>query len=165
VLKKQAHIGLLYGPIEATAATTIILVQTHIVCAVPASHKLAKKAAITPADLAKERIISAAIMPRWGQLVDEAFAAEGLSCNLVANCANSDLAFSMAATGAGIAVVPMVPTREGQPRQIVLRRFRPAISLPVVAVYNGAEPLSQLGSAVIDWLKASTRDFAWDAPE
>jgi DNA-binding transcriptional LysR family regulator len=164
VLKKQAHVGLLYGPIEATAAETAVLAEAHIVCALPEGHRLAERPVLTPEDLTDEPIISAAFMPVWGQLVERAFESAGLTRNIVANCANSDLAFRMAAEGVGIAVVPMSPARRDAPRVAVLRRFSPSIVLPVLLVYNRNEPLSQLTESLISWLRASTRDYVWDAP-
>jgi DNA-binding transcriptional LysR family regulator len=164
VLKKQAHIGLVYGPIEATAAETVLLCNTQIVCALPEGHRLAGKQVIAPTDLAGEPIISAAFMPQWGQLVDQAFETAGVTRNIVANCANSDLAYRMAAEGAGIAVVPIAPLRKGAPKPVVLRRFAPTISLPVLAVHDRTEPLDHLAAGLIGRLRASTRDYEWDAP-
>ncbi|MDE1991833.1 MAG: hypothetical protein KGI75_04990, partial [Rhizobiaceae bacterium] len=164
VLKKQAHIGLVHGPIDATAAGAVVLCTTHIVCAMPENHKLADKAVITPADLANEPIISAAFMPQWGQLVEKAFEAAGVTLNIVANCANSDSAYTLAASGAGIAVVPASPVRNGVTQSVVLRRFAPAISLPVIAVHNKTEPLDHLAASLISWMRASAGDYEWDAP-
>jgi DNA-binding transcriptional LysR family regulator len=163
VLKKQAHIGLVYGPIEATAAETVLLCTTNIICAIPEGHRLVERTVIMPEDLAGEPIISAAFMPQWGQLVDQAFEKAGVTRNIVANCANSDIAYKMAAEGAGIAVVPMTPRRDAITRPVVLRRFVPAISLPVLAVHNRTEPLDQLAASLIGWLRASARDYQWDA--
>lgn len=162
VLKRQAHIGLLYGPIEATAAETVVLAQAHIVCALPEGHRLADREAIGPQDLADEPIVSAAFMPVWGQLVDRAFEEAGVTRNIVANCANSDLAYRLAAEGAGVAVVPISPVRRDVQQTVILRRFTPSIALPVLVVHNRNEPLGQLAESFISWLRAATREYDWD---
>jgi DNA-binding transcriptional LysR family regulator len=165
VVNGQVDLGFVYGPIDAIAAEVIPIGQTEIVCVLPRTHALASCPYLEPKDLAEFPLITGSINPRWCQLVEEAFTTKGVERNVVCECSSSDLAYTMAANGAGVAVVPMIPLKRAHEKDLVVLQFRPQIALSVLALHSATVPLDKPALALIQWLKQASVDFQWQIGE
>jgi LysR family cys regulon transcriptional activator len=90
------HAGLVLLPGRAVARSLVM----------PLGHPLAKKTRVTLADIAGYPIVGYNPRQRGGQLLGEAFRAQGLDPKLVVSAIDSDIIKAYVAEGVGIAVIP-----------------------------------------------------------
>lgn len=152
VIRQQVDLGILYGPIVDSSLTVLDLCSTEIVAVVPRHHDLAEKDAVTPEDLADERLISVTAASTCGLLVEEAFTSRGVKRNTVVECHHSLTAYSLVEAGVGIAVVePLLADHFGVP-DVVVKPFRPKVEIRPQLIYGAGRPLSRLNRAFVSQL-------------
>ena len=139
----KVDVGLAEMPIDNKAINWEPLIQ-RCVCIMPAGHKLAKKAFITPKDIRNESLISLYRDHMVSRRLDNAFEDAGLIRNtrlevyLLSTCCN------FVHEGAGIALVDAISAEHYKDRNIVVRPFEPQINFDMAILFPANHPRSQL---------------------
>lgn len=138
----QAGLGIAMTDQPLPAIDTEILARTRIVCLVPATHRLARRRAVSLRDLDGETIISYRGASLPGMLLERALSREGLRLHLDIEIDVSIIAFAFVQQGLGVALVDgLIPW--GSFPGIVARPFQPAIDLPICLLTSTRRPLSR----------------------
>jgi DNA-binding transcriptional LysR family regulator len=98
------------------------------VCVLPPGHRLAARQVIDARDLREEPFISLGTEDRSRFLVDQAFERRDVRRNIVIEAQQSEAACAFVASGAGVSVVEPFSASEFDRSDLVVRRFRPAVS-------------------------------------
>lgn len=161
VASQQLDLGMTYAPATHPALDAIELCAAEIVCVLPRSHSLARRPHIGPRDLKDERLISVNRMSPFGLLIDDAFAAAGVTRNATVEVSHALIAYALVQTGVGVAVVDAVLASQQFFSDVVVKPFRPQLSINPRVLHARYRPLSRLSRRFIDHLQdAATRLIA-----
>jgi DNA-binding transcriptional LysR family regulator len=155
----RADIAVLSLPIDTAGFEVVPLIDVETVCLVPADHKLAAKAAISPADLDRQKVVLIDRRFALREKLDDLFRRAGAIPDIRVETSSGAAAAGCAQAGIGIAVVSrlIAGQAEGDP-QIVVRPFRPTVWQKFAAAIGpGVE-----GPAVegfVKALKATSADY------
>jgi DNA-binding transcriptional LysR family regulator len=105
VLSNKVDLAVSVHPIDHPNLRVEPFTQGRMVCVVPRGHQLAQMAAVPLADLARYPVISHDPGIPFGQLVAAAFERAGVELTTRINIHQSDMACSLARSGAGVAIV------------------------------------------------------------
>lgn len=108
---------------------------TPAVCAIPASHPLAAKAEIRPADLHGVDFIALAAESVMQMQIDSSVAEADAQPKIRVRTVHSSTALAYVHHGIGVAVVDRFATAGADDARVVLRPFRSSIQLRFSAVY------------------------------
>jgi DNA-binding transcriptional LysR family regulator len=153
VARRQFDLGLIYGPNPNAGCTAEVLGQTLVACAMRRDHPRARKARITPRDLAAE---SVATFPKGAPIRDRLDAVcrdAGVELTTAAEVTYSRTACIMAQGGGTIAVIdPLIAATSAFP-DLAIRPFSPAVPMEMLLL----APVSWPGSALIDEMRQALR--------
>lgn len=124
LIDDRADIGLVALPLPDWASLTVVgLRQTALVAALPQEHRLASRAKLGLADLAREPwiLFPPALGPGLHRRIVAACAKAGFAPNVVQQAVQMDTIVSLVAAGLGVSVVPPALAEAGRPGV----RFRP----------------------------------------
>lgn len=148
----QCDVGLA-RPLPGYAGVTAEpFLSVAAVCALPRRHALARRRAITAADLVGMPLISAG-SSAVQQAVEAAFAAAGATPFFTLMAEYTAARCGLVAEGLGIAIVDPVPARELTGLPIVLRPFRPAIPIETRLLWPAGRPPGRLAERLIAHLR------------
>ena len=154
VSRREADIGIVYAPVADSALDCEDLLTTEMACALPASHALARKKEIRPADLAGESVIATGPNTRLGMLIEEACRAKGETPPVVGIAASSSLtACMMVSRGAGLALVDRSIQLSGKFGDLAFRPFRPRIDIRIQLIFPRGRPRSRATRQLAAWMK------------
>lgn len=136
--------------------------QSEIVCVLPAGHRLAARKAVTAAELEGESIISYRADSLPGELLGRALAEEGVRVQPGIEIEVSVIALSFVQQGIGIALVDGLLPWDGF-SGLVVRPFRPQITLPITLVTGTRRPLSLAQERLRGMLREALRAYAGSA--
>jgi DNA-binding transcriptional LysR family regulator len=160
----RADIAVLSLPIDTAGLEVVPLIDVETVCLVPADHKLAAKAAISPTDLDRQKVILIDRRFALREKLDDLFRRAGAIPDIRVETSSGAAAAGCAQAGIGIAVVSrlIAGQAEGDPR-LVVRPFRPTVWQKFAAAIGpGVE-----GPAIegfVKALKATAADYRRKAP-
>ena len=126
VISGEADFGISF---MHTQVPEIDFEQVHVdpfVLALPRSHKLAQRKAVTWADLADERMVAVARSSGNRQLLDDALAKAGMNPPIAVEVSHISTLLGMVEAGLGIAVVPRMALPPGHPTLTSLALRAPA---------------------------------------
>jgi DNA-binding transcriptional LysR family regulator len=153
ISRREADIGLIYGPVVDPALDSEDLITTEMTCVVRGDHPLAKKSVIRASDLRDESVISTGPGTRLGALVEEACLREGQPAPHIGIEASSSLAACMmVACGAGIGLVDRSIELSGKFDDLAFRPFRPRVEVKIQLVFPRDRPRSRASMQLADWL-------------
>ncbi|WP_417607138.1 LysR substrate-binding domain-containing protein [Oceanimonas baumannii] len=112
-----------------------VLGEAALVCALPATHPLARKAVIVPEDLRDQPFISLGPEQSVRYKVDEVFKLARVSRQLVLDTQLSHVACSFVDAGAGVALVDPVTALHFPSTNLVYRPFEPWVSFAYHLLY------------------------------
>ncbi len=143
--------------IEAPPGTRVQpLLVADEVCVLPASHPLASRSVLAPADFAAQPFISLSAQDPYRAQLDQVFATAGVQRALCLETHSAVAVCSMVAEGVGLSIVnPLSAAACADPR-LVLRRFSVSIPYRVGLVLPEHRPANPLRDA----LTAALRDSA-----
>ncbi len=163
VARREADFGLVYGPIDDPLVEAVTFLRTHIVCALPKSHRLARKAAIDANDLRRESVISTGSRTRLGIMIEEGCLLHGQEPPVIGIEASSSMAAcQMANCGAGVALVDQTSELDHGYGGLVFKRFRPEIQIDIQMIFPLDQPRSRPTKEMAEWLQET---FGFDKPE
>ncbi len=125
VTKEQVDFGLALAPAAFRQGRIVELGAADLVCIVPRDHPLARRASITPHDLADVPLISFSRSEPLGHLVEEAFRAAGVPQRIALEVNQSSLACALVRAGVGVAILDPFCLLDRADRQIVKLRLEP----------------------------------------
>lgn len=112
-----------------------MLGEAALVCALPASHPLAKKAVIVPEDLRDQPFISLGPEQSVRYKVDDVFEKARVSRQLVFDTQLSHVACSFVDAGSGVALVDPITALHFSSANLVFRPFEPWVSFSYHLLY------------------------------
>lgn len=149
----QCDVGLVRSRPGHEGVMSESFLATEAVCAVPLGHALASKTTITVADLAGEPMI-AGTPGAFQQRVEEAFAEAGIAPLFVFTAQYTAARCGLVAEGLGMAIVDPLPARNLTGLPIVLRPFRPRLSIETVMIHPAGRPPGRIAQRLMDHLRA-----------
>lgn len=129
VALQQADVGVFFGPADVPFVEQHDLCRVPVMCAINQNHRLSAKPVVTLADLADERIITFHRNAFYGQVVWDALQAEGVEPDSLIECNHSTAALVLVQAGAGIALMPALPSEALAYSYVSLRRIEPAMDI------------------------------------
>jgi DNA-binding transcriptional LysR family regulator len=152
----RADIAVLSLPIDAAGLEMVPLIDVETVCLVPVGHVLAAKAAISPADLDRQKVVLIDRRFALREKLDDLFRRAGAVPDIRVETSSGAAAAGCAQVGIGIAVVSrlIAGQADGDPR-LVVRPFRPTVWQKFAAAIGpGVADSSVRGPAVEGFVKA-----------
>jgi len=164
VADQRADLGLIIGPMTNAALVMFELCAARIGCVLPKKHRLAKRAALTPADLQGEAIISLSRHLPIGVQVERAFAEANTPLRLAMEVTQSAVALALVRADAGVALMDGFALQGSRNRDLVLRPLKPAIESVARILQPRHRPASRLAQEFSDILRLAARDSGLAAP-
>lgn len=152
-----ADVALAIEPHPRPALIYQPLLEIGMVCVCPMTSSLRKKPYVTPGDLKDERIIFARTTSRMSAYVEEAFHRSNTRFSPAVEVRFLNVAASMVEAGLGVAIVDELTISSGYYSKLVVRPFRPRISIIVSAVYAKDKTPSRLTCIFLEHAKAEIR--------
>jgi DNA-binding transcriptional LysR family regulator len=115
------------------------------VVVLPAGHRLAAEAVLTPAHLDGENLV-ATVSSTWAA-VARTFEAAGVQCRVVAECELSINAINMVAAGFGLCFADPLSAADLGVRGLVIRSFQPTLSYDIGLLRPAHGALTKLAEA------------------
>ncbi len=145
---RRLDVGLAMTPMPLPGLRTTALGSLPCVVVLPAAHRLARHATLTPAELRDEPEVGFAGWQDFGHSLDLAFAQQGAQRNLAVEVGTTVSALALVQEGLGFAILDGLAARH-LPAGVVARRFLPEVRRDVLMLQSEA-----LGaSALVDRLK------------
>jgi DNA-binding transcriptional LysR family regulator len=154
------EVGFAQLPLEFPGLELEMLPRTAAVAVVPAGHRLAAKAVLTPADFAGEPFVSLEQSTQLRYGVDALFSAEGVPRETRIETPLSMIACGLISAGAGVGLVDPFTAEEFRGRGIEIRPFRPEILFDIAVVWGGGRSRSALAQDFAAHVRAAVGDFA-----
>ncbi|WP_170149702.1 LysR family transcriptional regulator [Rhodoplanes roseus] len=144
VADHRADVGFIIDLITVPGVSVVDLCATPFGCVMPATHRLAARATVTPADLAGEPLIVLGRHLPLGILAMRAFAEADVPLEVAVEVTQSTVACGLVRAGAGIALLDGLGLLGAADDGLVMRPFRPAIAVPGRLVLPRHRPPSRL---------------------
>jgi DNA-binding transcriptional LysR family regulator len=157
----EADLGVAMNDTLLPTLDTEVIGRSEVVCVLRTDHALARRQAITVADLADETLISYRGDSLPGMLLEQAFAQEGATLRPDVEIDVSISALSFVQHGIGVALVDGLLPWSSFPG-LVARPFRPAISLPLCLLTSSRRPLSHNQELLRRHLREAVRSHGAD---
>ena len=155
----QAGLGIAMNDQKLPAIDTEIIARTELVCVMPAAHKLARRDAVSLAELKGETIISYRGASLPGMLLERALAREGKRLRPDIEIDVSIIALAFVQQGLGLALVDGLTPWESFPG-VAARPFLPMVSLPLCLLTSTRRPLSRGHDLLRAELRRAVREYA-----
>ena len=123
VAARQVDMAVLKEPIQHPGVSTIPLLDSAAVCAMPANHRLAAKKRLEFTDMSGEPLIMLGRRKVWRHELEAIFRKRNLIPNVRLETHSVGAACGFVAAGVGLAVVPELLAAQYVDRGIVLRPF------------------------------------------
>jgi DNA-binding transcriptional LysR family regulator len=150
VAQGQCDLGFAEASIEHAAVQTERMPAAPYVAVLPHAHRLARKKRLRPEDFAGESFVSLGPSSLSRFRIDRVFAEHGVERIMRLETPMSEIACSLVASGAGVALCEPFTASEYLPRGIVVRPFEPRIEFEYAAVYSTAQRTPLLVRQFID---------------
>ena len=140
----------------------------RMVVALPAGHRLTRRAALTADDLRHDRLVGIESAARLGGMVRQAFDAAGADYRPVIEVRHGATACMLVEQGLGIAVVDPFSAAAEPGWHIVTRPFLPEIEIAACVMHLASKPPSRLATQFLAALREGAEAKGWpnqaDAP-
>ncbi|MFM0737049.1 LysR substrate-binding domain-containing protein [Paraburkholderia xenovorans] len=156
VMGQRCDVGFAVLSMNHTSSHGEHLLSTRMVCALPAGHRLCSMEAITPADLAGERLIGHHRTVTSRLQIDALFAAHGIELDVQIESQVGLAICSFVEAGAGVAVVDAISAWSYRGTGVVFRRFEPALVTDFAVLTPAQRPAPLLLKSFV----AHVREFA-----
>lgn len=153
VSRREVDLGVCYHVPPDVGTSVEVIGCAQIACIVPAGHPLSGKAAIGPADLAGQRIVTYAARSPFGRLIRAVFAQAGVPLQIPIEIHNAAEATFLVMADAGVALIDPILSESYTLPSIAVKPFRPEISLPLQLVLPKDREPSRLVAKFADRLR------------
>lgn len=131
IASQHIDLGLSIIPGDRDEVESRHLQALPAVCILPRGHRLEKLASITAADLAGERFISLGRQDFSRVFIDKIFDDAQIPRRLQIETGQSEVAYSLVASGAGVSVIDPMTVHDHRDERIVVRPFAPRMTFNV----------------------------------
>lgn len=149
-----ADVGLAIEPHPRPALTYQPLLKIGMVCVCSMNSPLKKLSVVTPRDLAAERLIFARTTSRMSVLVEQAFHQAKTRFAPAVEVRFLNVAAALVEAGLGVAIVDELTISSGHYSKLIIRPFKPQITITVSAIYAKDKTPSRLTGIFLDHAKA-----------
>ena len=164
VAQGQSDLGFAEGSIEHTAVRLERMPPAPYMAVLPQGHPLAHKKRLRPADFEGESFISLGHSSLSRFRIDRVFADHGVRRVMRIETPLSEIACSLAGSGAGVALCDPFTATEYATRGIVVRPFEPRIHFEFAALYAAQGTLPPVAREFIDSFRAHITAFLRTLP-
>lgn len=154
VANHQADIGFIIDSVSMPGASFSDLCSTAFGCVMPRDHRLAGSDAVTPADLAQETIICLGRFLPLGVQAVRAFAEANVPLQTAIEVPQGAIACALVRAGAGVALMDGLGLMGSPGDDLVLRPFRPSVTITTRAVLPRLRPVSRLAKDFLATIRA-----------
>ncbi|WP_434112595.1 LysR substrate-binding domain-containing protein [Paraburkholderia caffeinilytica] len=154
VVEHRCDVGFVILALSTPSAHGELLMTTRMVCAMPATHRLAAKTTVVPEDLRNEPFVS-----HWRGLqsryeTDALFASHGVERKLMVETQTSAGICAFVSAGMGVAIIDPVTALEYRGTDLVFRRFEPVIGTNFSVLLPSQRPPSLLVKKFVAHVRA-----------
>lgn len=153
LVRHDADIAVSTLPVEHPLLSTQVVGRWSFACVFKPDHPLATHKRIALQDLRDERLIAFSPDTPQGQLIAKHWQDKGLQPNAQIEVRSGQVACSLAACGAGVAIVDELTARAWNGQKLSYRPLRAAPTNKVHMLRPVNEPLSALATAFIEEVK------------
>ncbi|MEM7171710.1 MAG: LysR substrate-binding domain-containing protein [Pseudomonadota bacterium] len=153
IVSQQCDIGLSTLPVENAAIETRAIAQGEAVCVLPPGHPLTQKSKITVQDLGGESFISFKADSIFRHMIDDLFKKAKVRRVLKFQARTSEAICSLVSSGLGMSIVGPVLPGVTFSQDVVVRPFRPSISIDLALMYPAHKPLSRIAQSFVELLQ------------
>lgn len=157
--ESRVDIGLVFNSPAEPGIKSERLVSGEFVALTHKSMGFEKKSRLTFADLDGKPFISLNKRSPLGTLLDHRIKASGGSYNTIAKVETYQMAKSLVAHGAGVAIVDEVTARSSGHSNVVARKLDPPLSFNITLLHLESEPLSIISQRFIEQLRVAANNF------
>jgi DNA-binding transcriptional LysR family regulator len=161
----QCDLGFAEASIEHAAVRAERMPSVPFVAVLPQGHHLARKPRLRPKDFEGESFVSLGHSAISRFRVDRVFAERGVNRVMRIETPLSEIACSLVASGAGVALCESFTASEYAARGIVVRPFEPRIDFEYSALYTATQRTPLLAREFIDGFKAHVTRFLRHLPD
>jgi DNA-binding transcriptional LysR family regulator len=161
----QCDLGFAEASIEHAAVRAERMPSVPFVAVLPQGHRLARKPRLRPKDFEGESFVSLGHSAISRFRVDRVFAERGVNRVMRIETPLSEIACSLVASGAGVALCESFTASEYAARGIVVRPFEPRIDFEYSALYTATQRTPLLAREFIDGFKAHVTRFLRHLPD
>ncbi|MBK4714901.1 MULTISPECIES: LysR family transcriptional regulator [Tenebrionibacter/Tenebrionicola group] len=157
----QRHdLGLTETPSTPAGTERIALLALNEVCVLPADHRLAARAELTPQDFCGENYISLSRTDSYRQLLDSLFQEHGVRRRMAVETHSAASVCAMVRAGVGISVVNPLTALDYAASGIVVRRFSVSVPFTISLIRPLHRPASALTDAFCAHLSAGAAYYS-----
>ncbi len=158
IIGEQYHFGITDGFNDHPAVEAETL-DIRTVCILPRGHALAEKARITPADLARERMIHTRRDSPFFRALETRFLSAGITLPSLVEVRQFTAACMLVAEGVGVSVVSEIDAREYESRGLLLRPFAPATPHRLTLLHPTHSPVSMITLEFVEAFRESLAPY------
>lgn len=142
-------LAMLYA--EPEGVSSRLICQIECVAILPTDHRLAEQPILEPQDFDGERFISFPIDSALRTRVDDIFDTNGIQTKVVAEASLGASVCALVSAGLGVSLInPLAALDEQASSGLVVRPFRPAISMDVVLLFREHQQPNRLVTTFAD---------------
>lgn len=146
VVKSVAHgeidVGIGQVRTDDPAISKRKLYDLHVMCAVPADHRLAAKDAIDPEDLHQESIVLLSAQDEFRRMLDGKLLSKGVALKSRIEASHSLMVCSLVSERRGIGIVDNETASHGGWPGVSFKPFNPTLRTPIYLMRNNNNPQS-----------------------
>lgn len=158
IAKREVDVGILKEPVSHAGVTTLPLIRSEAVCAMPAGHRLARLRRVSVADIAKESLVLLGRNTPWRREIYALIEKAGRTPTVRLDSHSVGAACGFVANGLGLSIVPGLLGAQFAYRGVVLRPLADAIEHRfVLGVPKGARR-SALVAEFVQHARATARE-------
>jgi DNA-binding transcriptional LysR family regulator len=150
VTNSQVDLAVIDNVTDKGHHSSRVLCRAYIGCVIPSRHRLARKKAVTPNDLAKEPLITFSENTVVGVLLRENFRRLAIPINVAMTTNHSLMACVAVRNGAGVALLDPFLILSGLFPDLVVRPLQPPIELRPGIIFPTDRPLSVAAREFMD---------------
>ena len=159
VAAQQCDVGLAALDLDDLAVQAELLWSSHMICVLPAGHRLASHSIIKPQDLEHEVFISLGSDHRARYQIDSVFTEAGIERRMQIETPLSMTAIEFVKAGTGVTITEPVSAHLQASGKIIIKPFEPAIPFEFLLLYPAARPRSRLCKEFVLLLRQSLQDL------
>lgn len=155
VINREIDLGVVYEPVVSSAVQVEQLSLGTIGCILPARHPLARRRAVRVADLESHPVITYLPQALLRPYIDRAISGRRATLNVTAETSTAATAITLAAQGAGIALVETTLFSARPIAGFVMRPLEPRVQLRILLLRPRQGSASRVLAAFEDHLRAT----------
>jgi len=155
----RVDFGLVFDPPASQGIITDHLATAEFVAVTRDTLDFAGKSKLSLQDLARKPFIKLSSRCPLGQLLDDQIENHGISPRTVANVETYQMAKSLVAHGAGVALVDEITARSSGHDNVIARRLDPPMHFDIAMMHAESDPISVVTQQFIDHFKIEIQKF------